>query len=206
MTVLNVNLYIMQITIAKTDDFYYELLHMNTLPATTQKRIALLVPSLLGGGSEKVIITISHALASAGIEVHLLVLEQGQDYYVNDHVVVHALSSLQGNKSKTIGRKRYLYMPGQTYRLLQYLKQHKITTVLSFQQRANLLNIALKAIYPHKAFTNIRTTLSKAYRKNGFFPRMKYISNKLLNFSNMIICNSKGVENDLIINFKILTE
>lgn len=176
---------------------------MNSLK---NNKLAILIPSLLGGGSERVVITLTQGFVKLGIDTHLFVLERGKDYETNDEITVIPLSYLQAKKSISLGRKRYLYIPKQSVRLLHYIRKHKIKTVLSFQQRANLINIALKAIYHHTAITNVRSTLSKAYKQKGILPKIKYKLNKYINYSNTIICNSNGIKNDLITNFHIKPE
>ncbi|MCL4477634.1 MAG: glycosyltransferase [Deltaproteobacteria bacterium] len=131
----------------------------------------------------------------------MLKLEHGTMYDIPDTIIIHTLSSWHGKNN--FRRMKYLYMPMQVYRLLKYLKKHRIKIIVSFLQRANIINIMLKIVYPHYTITNVRTVLSKAYNRNGVLPRIKYLLHRSLNFSNTIICNSNGIKSDLIKNFNI---
>ncbi|MGC9027256.1 MAG: glycosyltransferase [bacterium] len=173
---------------------------MEQISEASNKRIVILIPSLLGGGTERAVSIISNELVKHNIEVHLLTLEQGSAYKVNDFII-DTLSSWHG--SKNFSRKKYFYIPAQLYRFIRHLRKNRIKIVLSFQQRANLINIASKILYPHTAITNVRTTISKAYSRNNYLSKIKYNINKLLAFSNIILCNSKGIRNDLIESFNL---
>jgi len=177
-----------------------------SLSPADSKRIVLLIPSLLGGGTEKSVLTISHEFLEQGREVHLLVLERGKDYKIMDSVIVNTLSSLHGNKIGGVGLKKYFYLPVQFYNLLHYLRKNRIKTVVSFLQRSNLINVFLKIVYSHTAVANVRTTLSKQYDDSGFLGKIKHILNNCIRFADAIICNSEGVKYDLIEKFDIIPE
>ena len=58
---------------------------------TNNRRIALLLPTLNGGGAEKVCIKIAQGCIDAGVEVHLVVIIPHMDYEVPKGLTVHTL-------------------------------------------------------------------------------------------------------------------
>ncbi|WP_100657581.1 glycosyltransferase [Alteromonas flava] len=55
------------------------------------KRIALFIDSLAGGGAEKVVITLANAFSQLGHRAEIICLQQRQEYAVPEHIPVHYL-------------------------------------------------------------------------------------------------------------------
>ncbi len=170
-------------------------------------RIAILVPSLLGGGTERAVLSLANGFKSKIKEIHLLALEKGVDYEIDKGIFFHFLSPFEGRQSNNDSLLyKYLYYPKQVYNLIRYLKKHKIKTVLSFLERANFLNIFTNTFYRHRIITNTRTTLSKNY---GYYfsPTKRELLHVMFKYylpkADLILCNSKGIKYDLEKNFHI---
>lgn len=172
-------------------------------------KIAILLPSLLGGGTERVILLLAHEFKKYIKEIHLLTLEKGSDYEVSNDIFYNFLSPFERNKKKEQYIIKNLYHHKQIYNLQRYLKKHNIKTVLSFLERANALNIFSNLFYRHRTIANTRVTLSKNYGKYQSLIK-RIISHAIFKYflpkADLIICNSKGVEYDLVKNFDIQSD
>lgn len=174
------------------------------------EKIAILLPSLLGGGTERSVLTLAKGLKSKIKEIHLLALEKGVDYEIEQGLVFHYLSPFDGRQSNNNSiLYKNLYYPKQIYNLIKYLKRNNIRTVLSFLERANFLNIFTNKFYRHRIITNTRTTLSKNYGVH-FNALKRMMSHTMFKYylpkSDLILCNSKGIKYDLEKSFHINPE
>ncbi len=174
------------------------------------EKVAILLPSLLGGGTERSVLTLAKGFKSKIKEIHLLAMEKGVDYEIDKGMLFHYLSPFDGRRSNNDSLfYKNLYYPKQIYNLIKYLKMNNIRIVLSFLERANFLNIFTNYFYHHRVITNTRTTLSKNYGEH-FNAVKRMMSHTMFKYylpkSNLILCNSKGIKYDLEKSFHINPE
>ena len=175
-----------------------------------REKIAILLPSLLGGGTERAVLTMAKGFKARIKEIHLLTLDKGVDYEIDNGILFHFLSPFEGKTSNNQQAVlKHLYYPKQIYNLVKYLKKYNIKTVLSFLERANFLNIFINNFYQHRIITNTRTTLSKNYGEH-FNALKRMMSHTIFKYylpkSDLILCNSKGIKYDLEKSFHINPE
>lgn len=83
-------------------------------------------------------------------------------------------------------------------KLKKYIKENHIDTVMSFLYRPNYINILAKIFgSTHKSIINIRSTTSR-YKTEGILGKINlFLINSLFDKADLIISNSKGVDEDL---------
>src|SRR5262245_31542398 len=91
------------------------------------QRIALFLPSLCGGGAERVMLTLAQAFAESGLDIDLVLASAEGPYLAHVPPRVRLVN---------LGAGRVLTsLPG----LARYLRQHRPAALLSAMEHANLI-------------------------------------------------------------------
>lgn len=146
------------------------------------------------GGAERVISLLLKELESEqNLKVHFIMMEDGIDYELPKSITPIILSN-----SKKSGIQKLLELPFIAWKLKNYIKENNIDMVMSFLYRPNYVNILAKIFRSnHKSIINIRSTTSR-YKNEGFLGKINlFLINNLFDKSDLIISNSKGVDEDL---------
>lgn len=153
------------------------------------KRLAIFLPSLEGGGAERVIVTLSNALADRGLVVDLVLAKASGPY----------LSHLNANVNVVdLGASRVLTsMPG----LASYLRRERPAALLSVLSHANVIAIAARAMsgVPTRIVASEHNTLSRtvgsqpSLRVRADVGMMKFA----YRYADDIVGVSEGVSDDL---------
>jgi len=154
-----------------------------------RKLITIFLPSLMGGGAERMMLNLTLGLAGAGLDVDLVLARATGDYL--DEVP-------DGVKLIDLGARRTITaLPG----LARYLKQRHPAALLSALDHANLVALAAKAISgtPTPVFVSVRNTLSMSTRRSG---RLRdrlvlYLTRHFYVRARAVIAVSRGVAADL---------
>ena len=160
-----------------------------------KKKISILLPSLLGGGAEKVMVSLANHFISKSYSVDLLLVSQEGVYFnmLSDRVRLVDL-----NKS------RALYaIP----KIITYLRSERPDVLLSALTHTNIVALICKAL----CFIKIRVVVSERsiisnsalLSKNPLYLINKYILKLLYPLADSIIAISKGCANDLVKTLKI---
>lgn len=158
------------------------------------KNILILCASMKKGGAERVISLLLKELENEqNIKVHFMMMENRVDYEIPKSIISIILS-----KSKKSGLQKLLELPFVAWKLKIYIQKNNIDTVMSFLYRPNYINILAKIFGGnHKSIINIRSTTSR-YKNEGFLGKINlFLINNLFDKSDLIISNSKGVDEDL---------
>jgi len=158
------------------------------------KNILILCASMQKGGAERVISLLLKELENEQIiKVHFMMMEDGIDYELPKSITPIILSN-----SKKSGVQKLIELPFIAMKLKKYIKENSIDTVMSFLYRPNYINILAKIFgSKHKSIINIRSTTSR-YRNEGFLGKINlFLINNLFDKADLIISNSKGVDEDL---------
>lgn len=162
--------------------------------------IIILIPTLAGGGAERIVSEISCNLSE--IKQTIVLFENNISYpYKGD------LLTLNTHNSRNLFIKS-INLFRKIIRFRKIVNKFKPDVVMSFMEGANIVNLLVKLLSfksKHMSIISVRVTNSKfepmMHGLYGFVYRiMIYI---LYNRANKIVAVSQGVKEDLIINFKI---
>jgi N-acetylgalactosamine-N,N'-diacetylbacillosaminyl-diphospho-undecaprenol 4-alpha-N-acetylgalactosaminyltransferase len=146
------------------------------------------------GGAERVISLLLKELDNErNIKVYFMMMEYGIEYDLPKYINPIILSN-----SKKSGVKKLLELPFIAMKLKKYIKENNINIVMSFLYRPNYINILAKIFgSSHKSIINIRSTTSR-YKNEGLLGKINlFLINNLFDKADLIISNSKGVDEDL---------
>lgn len=153
------------------------------------KKISLIIPSLRGGGAERVMLNLANSLTSKGYIVDLVLFKKEGVYLnkIDSNVNVVDLSS-----------KRMLLA---LYPLTKYLTKHKPEVVLSAMTHVNVCTIIASWLSRVKAKLIIseHTTYTASAKHAGTWKNfiINLLVRSLYKKSDNIVCVSKGVADDL---------
>lgn len=155
-----------------------------------KERISLFLPSLRGGGAERVMLNLARGFAERGYEVDLVLAKAEGPYLsqVPDNIRVIDLKS-----------PRVLYsLPG----LIRYLRQERPHALLSALDHANVIALWAKKLsrVPTRVVVSVHSTISKASanprslreKLTPLFIRIFYT------WADAVVAVSRGVADDLI--------
>jgi glycosyltransferase involved in cell wall biosynthesis len=155
------------------------------------QKIALFVPNLTGGGAERVIVNLAHAMLEFGLSVDLLVASAEGPYAKQLDKRVNLINF---NASRTLSSFTHL---------VRYLRKYRPKALISALSHANPVAIAAKkvAMVNTKVIASEHLSLSflphasKAIQKEH---EQMFIAMRLTYpFADEIVCVSQGVANDL---------
>ncbi|MFW3405386.1 glycosyltransferase [Aliarcobacter butzleri] len=158
------------------------------------KNILILGISLKKGGAERIIsLLVKEFIKDEKINIHLLMMENEVEYQLPKNVRLIVLS-----KNKKSGLRKFIELPFVAWKLSKYIKQNNISVVMSFLYRANYINLLAKFFgTKHKSIINIVSTTSR-YLNEGLLGKVNlFLINSLFNKADLIVSNSKGVDEDL---------
>ncbi len=158
------------------------------------KNILIFCASMQKGGAERVISLLLKELENEqNIKVYFMMMEEGIEYDLPKYITPIILSN-----SKKSGVKKLLELPFIAMKLKKYIKENNINIVMSFLYRPNYINILAKIFgSSHKSIINIRSTTSR-YKNEGLLGKINlFLINNLFDKADLIISNSKGVDEDL---------
>ncbi len=158
------------------------------------KNILILSATLQKGGAERVISLLLKELEKdQNIHIYLVLMEDGIAYDLPDSIKPIILSHSQKN-----GIRKFFELPMIAYKLSSIIKEKKIDVVLSFLYRPNYVSLLSRMFgSKHKSIINIRSTTSR-YLNEGLLGKINlFLIKSLFNKADLIISNSKGVDEDL---------
>lgn len=152
-----------------------------------KKHLALFVPSLRGGGAEKVTVNLANAFAKKGLKVDLL-LAQAEGVYLK---AVEPMVRVVDLRAK---RVVYALRP-----LAQYLRQERPDGVITVLNHANVVGIAswLLAGRPCQIVVTEHNSVSHSKTNSVRARLVKTLMPVLYNFATHVVAVSKGVASDL---------
>lgn len=158
------------------------------------KNVALIIPSLKGGGAERVISILSQEL-SKDYNLYLIVFDADDIAYSYGGNLIDL--NIKANKNFFI---KIFNVIRRVYYLRKVKLNYNIECSISFLSSANIVNVLSRT--NDKIVLSVRSYLSK--RKKTFYNRIyKLIIKILYNKADNVIAISKGVAKDLINNYKL---
>ena len=164
--------------------------------AHRRRRVLILIPNLLFGGSERVAALLSRTLAG---EMHLALFDRRVEYPVGGPLIDLGLPP------STRTRQRIANLVRGTIRLARLKRSLGITATISFLDAPAVLNTLTGG--RDRRVVSARSIMSRTYRDGGFASRM-YRAGLRWAFSraDVIVANSAGVARDLHFNFGVPSE
>ena len=163
--------------------------------------IALLVNSLVGGGAERVVLTLFNEFRSQGLDVELILIEKEQFYDLPDDVQISYLTdrnSIKGNLSKGLN----VYKAAN--KLKEIVEKRNISVVQSHLVRASYINILAKIFGSTHQAQVVNHGLISYSKSRGIRGRANVILSRLIySHADSIISISKVMRAELQKLFKI---
>lgn len=155
-----------------------------------QKRILILIPTLTGGGAERVASLLSLAFKRRGYEIIFVLLEDRVTYPHAGRVIV---LDLPGTDKPLLKLWRHLC---RWWEIRKLIKQYRPCTVLSFMEGLNILNVitSQRPVISHRGYQSLTENKS-------LWTRM--VIRFFYNRAACIIAVSHGIRESLIKNFRI---
>jgi glycosyltransferase involved in cell wall biosynthesis len=152
-------------------------------------KIAILIPTLDGGGAERSMVQLANGLASLGFNVHLVVALNADGVYKKEVGEGVSLFDLRA--------RRFRYVP---YRLHRYMIVHKPNIAVTALMNDWVLAMKLIMGYSTKVIISERIAFSESFGKqSGFMSKlMVFLSRKLYPHADRIVGVSRGVSDDLL--------
>ena len=159
------------------------------------KKISLFLPSLSGGGAERVFVNLANEFTNRGLKVDLILAKKEGPYLKDISEKVNIIDL----KARSV---LFSLLP-----LAKYLRKERPNILLSSMEHANIISIIASTLARTKARVIVRTantiSLSIKQAKRGRALLSKYGAFFLYRFASGIIANSKGSADDLAKTLKI---
>jgi len=157
---------------------------------TLTRKVAIFLPSLRGGGAERVMVNLARGFAERGLQVDL-VLAKAEGPYLSQVP--------QSVRVVDLKSKRVLYsLPG----LVRYLRMERPKALLSAMDHANVVALWAKKLarVPTRVVVSVHSTTSIATKraKNMRGRMMPLFIRKFYPWANAVVAVSKGVAEDLL--------
>lgn len=152
-----------------------------------KKKFLFVIPSLVGGGSERVLVTIANNLCVEN-EIQILTLVNSDIFYnIDKRVKIHSLG-LTVNRTRTVNKIVSLFKGFfiSLFQLKKEIKKYEPDAILSFSKETNIFAILLKL------FCCLKCKLVVSERANPYYRNMAFqlFEKKFYSFADVIICQS----------------
>ena len=163
-----------------------------------RKSLIFLMPSLAGGGAERVsAILLPHLMEEFDLTLAMLENRRAYDIPVNLPVVPFS-PPITG----PIGH--ITSIPYHINALVNLVKKKKANVVLSFLEQANIINCFASRYTKHNAVISQRTEPRRQYRNKGILGRtILWASKKTYPMASQVISVSKGIRDIIIEDYKL---
>ncbi|PXF55737.1 MAG: hypothetical protein C4B57_01675 [Deltaproteobacteria bacterium] len=179
-------------TTQRVDDLINKRIH----ELTDRPRLIFLVPSLAGGGAERVATTLLPYLARH-FDLTLVLLENRRSYPIPAEVAVAAFSESLNSHTAHIIR-----IPYHILALARLIRRHRARVVLSFMEQANIINIMASYITGHHAVISQHINPRQQYKGKGLLGRaISQTSARLYPKADRIIAVSNGIKEIIISDY-----
>ncbi|HMR48027.1 MAG TPA: glycosyltransferase [Arachnia sp.] len=150
-------------------------------------KYAVFVPSMAGGGAERVMATVANQLALLGYEVDLILASRSGPYL---REIVSQVSIVDLGASRTARA---------TIPLAKYLREHRPAAVLSAMPHANMTAILANKLAgsPSRVVASERDVVKPVPKRIG--PRfLRWLTSRIYRNADLVIAVSDGVRQDVL--------
>jgi len=151
-------------------------------------KLALFLPSLVGGGAERVMVNLAHGFAEAGLDVDLL-LSRAEGAYLAQ--IAPSVRIVYLRSSRTMAS-----LPA----LIRYLKNERPSLLISALNHANIVALWAKRLsgVPTSLMVTVHNQLSQATRRPARRKRvLSFLMRRFFSWADEIVAVSDGVAEDL---------
>ncbi|WP_272666341.1 glycosyltransferase [Providencia sp. PROV174] len=154
------------------------------------KKITFIIHSLKTGGSEQNCLNLFKYFKNLNYEIELIILTPAIELNIEN------INLVKLNSSRSIF---------SIFKLYKYIIKNADSTILSFSHQISLILLPLIYLRKIKLITRNINVLSLDYMyKKGIYRKIEHIIvKKLYRYCGKIICQSKGMKEDLIKNYNI---
>ena len=161
-----------------------------------QKRVAVFLPALYGGGAERTMLNLAQGIAECGYAVDLVLAQAEGPYMTEISDLVHLVDLGQGkilNRNRTLSR-----LPA----LVRYLRTEKPDAVVSALRRTNLVAVWAQRLAggPRRVVVNEQSNVSVevANLSNSLMRLWPYLAKRYYPWADKVVGVSQGVVDDLV--------
>jgi N-acetylgalactosamine-N,N'-diacetylbacillosaminyl-diphospho-undecaprenol 4-alpha-N-acetylgalactosaminyltransferase len=163
-----------------------------------KEQLIFLIPSLAGGGAERVASTLLPYLARH-FDLTLALLEDRRSYPVPTDIRVAAFSRSLNSQAAHVTR-----IPYHILALTRLIRRHSARIVLSFIEQANIINIMASYITGQQAVISQRTNPRQQYEGKGLLGKIiSQTSGRLYPKAARIIAVSNGIKEIIVSDYKL---
>lgn len=157
------------------------------------KKIFFILPSLHGGGAEKITINLAREISKQGYFVEIILFEK-KGIYLEEIEKEIKIFSLNAKKIRS-----------SIIPLFIYLKKNKPSVIISVMTNANIIALFLQFFLKIKVIVTEHNLFSQEKESLGFYKKKIYffLAQILYPRAISIVAVSNGIANDLINNVKI---
>ncbi len=163
-----------------------------------KEQLIFLIPSLAGGGAERVASTLLPYLARH-FDLTLALLEDRRSYPVPTDIRVTAFSGLLGSQAAHVIR-----IPYHILALTSLVRKKQAEMVLSLMEQANIINLLAASFTGHLAVISQRTNPRQQYEGKGLLGRViSQTSARVYPKAARIIAVSNGIKEIIVSDYKL---
>lgn len=160
---------------------------LNT-PRSDSPSVALFLPSLAGGGAERVFVQLANRFAAMGVSTHLVLAEASGPYLPEVHASVQVIDLRAVGVTRSLGK------------LTGYLRQTRPAALLSALESSNLIAVLATRLSRRsaKSVITIRALPSAAdtYVSTARTKLLRWLCRIVFPFADRVIANSYAVADD----------
>ena len=162
----------------------------------SKRKLIIILPSLLGGGSERVMIHVANNLNRDKFEIIIILLKK-EGRYIDDLPANVRCINLN------VSQARYA-----AFKIIKEIREIKPDVVLSTLGHLNLIIMMLKPFLPKNIKLIAReSSIVSIINKDEKYPRLfDFLYSKLYKYFDFIICQCQFMKEDLINNYNINEE
>jgi len=164
-----------------------------------KKKLLFLLPSLRGGGAERVAVNLIPFLAKY-FDLTLILLE-GKIEYELPQANFNLISISKELRSPI---RHLINTPSHFFEFYRLIKELRPDIILSFMEQANIINLVISKLTKHKTIITQHVVPSRQFSHKGLLGKIIFkISKGLYNNAQLIIAVSQGVLDDLYKSYSI---
>ncbi len=163
-----------------------------------KKQLIFLIPSLAGGGAERVAATLLPYLAKH-FDLTLVLLQNRRSYPVPTEIPAAAFSGSLNSLTAHVIR-----IPYHILALTSLVRKKQAKMVLSLMEQANIINLLVSYITGHQAVISQRTNPRQQYEGKGLLGKViSQTSARLYPKAARIIAVSNGIKEIIVSDYKL---